>query len=64
MGDEGTELSRNSPEKREMSKQRGTIFGTICDDPELQILINAWRALPPALRADILAMVRTSIIDH
>jgi len=33
---------------------------SVCEDPELREVAAAWRALPAAVRAGIMALIRTS----
>ncbi len=65
MGDEGLEPVAQNPTKTVRSANSAAESGAVGADsspisPELAEVIDAWEALPKAIKAGILAMVRAS----
>jgi hypothetical protein len=64
-GEGGIRTTRNSRVKTALSRQGGAKSGartetTVPHAPELLALIEAWPRLPDALKAGILAMIRSA----
>ena len=72
MSDPGLEESQNAPKNRDISEIGGSKSGNkpskptnsdqtvLADDPDLREVVGVWAHLPAAIKAGILAMVRSA----